>query len=116
VSLFLCRRGGRFGAADVGKRPREPGQHLIKKFLKHKLSGRHTKTEERRRLVSKCVVLRLDLLFFSFLLFNAFVVSERWVTQMARTGGNESGSGDNISCPGMLHFDQQVSYNELHEF
>lgn len=70
--LFLCRRTD----ADVGKRVRETGQHLIKKFLKPQVTGRVIKTAEKRRMVRKCVVVR----YFLFLLFNPLAASKRWAS------------------------------------
>jgi hypothetical protein len=59
--LVFVSSGQALGAADVGKRPRKPGQQLIKKFLKHELTGRHIKRDERRRSVSKSAVVIFDL-------------------------------------------------------
>lgn len=70
VSLFLCR----LTIADVGKRFYEAGQHLIKKFLEPQVTGRVTKTAEKRRMVRKCVVARY---FIFILLVNPLLASER---------------------------------------
>jgi hypothetical protein len=59
VPVFVPGEGVRAGpsaVADVGKRPRETGQHLIKTFLKTQVTGRVIKTDEKRRMVRKCVV------------------------------------------------------------
>jgi hypothetical protein len=89
VSLFLCRRGRPLGAAYVGKRPRKPGQHLIKKFLKQEPAGRSIEAVGKQ---TRCLPVPSTSCTIFFLLFNALHGSERRLTQMAKTGGKDKTS------------------------